>query len=52
MSALLCACGQPARYYVFQASKPATAACVTCADGVPFYVVVRPIEARSSGSSR
>jgi hypothetical protein len=52
MSTLLCACGQPARYYVFQASQAATAACVRCADSAPFYVVVRPIEVRASGSVR
>lgn len=52
MSALLCACGQPARYYVFRANAPATAACVSCVDNAPFFVVVRRIEERPAGSRR
>lgn len=42
----LCACGQRARYHVFQATKPARAACVNCADSAPFYAVIRPIDKR------
>lgn len=48
-----CPCGQRARYHVFQALKPATVMCVTCADAAPFYVTIRRIEPdpRSRGAS-
>jgi hypothetical protein len=38
---VLCACGEVARYHVYRAGHPTIAACVACADAMPFYASIK-----------